>query len=524
MSNLDVIFLNPNIAKECYQDLSLNVSAKEPPTWSLLLAESCRSRGYNVAILDCDAENLNDQQAIDRVSDINPKLVCFVNYGANPNASTQSMEGTFKLANKLKQQHPNIYTLSIGSHTSALPLEVLKEPGIDLVSINEGVYTLHDLLEYLSSTNPSGLDANKIRGLGWKYPVEKILCDDRPLAMLTRKTVEYKLNIAQIVPQSRMDIDLPGMAWDLIDLSKYRCHVWHNNYNPTTRSPFAAMYTSLGCPKKCMHCMINIVNRTNIDSNTNASHSNTIRYWSTSWVMNNLDILANKGVTNIRISDELFFLNKSHYEPILDSLIDRRDYKINSWTYSRYDSVKEKHLDKFKQAGINWLGIGVESGNQKIRQEIDKGKYKDVDIRDIFAKIKNAGINIGANYIYGFPNEKLENLQETFDLSVELGAELNNYYAAVALPGSPLYFEAIKQKWELPATLDGFGFLAYNHLPMRTHYLTAAEVLKFRDESWHKYFESPKYLNMIESKFGKIAREHIEKISKIKLKRKILGD
>lgn len=509
---LDCLFVNPNSSVENYQSLAEEVSAIEPPTWSLLLAESCRVKGYKVAILDCDAQRLSDEKAIQNIYDLAPKLVCFVTYGQNPNSGTTNMVGTIRLANKLKQICPEFRTLSIGSHTSALPSEV--KENFCFVSINEGVYTLHDLLELLTSKKYyTDNDLEKVRGLVWTGGADG----------WGRGFKTMMSNNAQIVPQSRMDIDLPGMAWDLVDLKKYRCHVWHNNYDPNTRSPFAAIYTSLGCVKKCSFCMINIVNRTSTDPNTDASHSPIMRYFSPEWINKQLKTLTDLGVKNIRFSDELFFLNRRHYEPVLD-LINQNGYNINWWSYTRIDTVKEKYLEQFKKAGCNWLGIGIEAANQTIRQEIDKGKFEEVDIREVRARLKNTGINIGANYIFGFPNEKLENLQETFDLSTELRGELNNYYAAVALPGSPLYYEAKKNNWDLPQTLDGYGFYSYNHLPLRTHHLTAAEVLKFRDEAWHKYFESESYLNMIESKFGLVAANNIREISKIKLKRKILGD
>ncbi len=59
---------------------------------------------------------------------------------------------------------------------------------------------------------------------------------------------------------------------------------------------------------------------------------------------------------------------------------------------------------------------------------------------------------------------------------------------------------------------------------MRTKHLSAAEVLKFRDEAWKTYFENPSYLSLIEKKFGAIERNNIEQMSEIRLKRKVLGD
>ena len=64
MPSIDVLFITPNNKKKIYQGLSDDYSAIEPPTWSLLLAQSCRSIGYNVSILDTTAENLNNSESL----------------------------------------------------------------------------------------------------------------------------------------------------------------------------------------------------------------------------------------------------------------------------------------------------------------------------------------------------------------------------------------------------------------------------------------------------------------------------
>jgi hypothetical protein len=57
---LDVLFIEPDCAGVAYQDLSKVCSAIETPTWSLLLAQSCRAKGYGVGILDQTAQRLSD--------------------------------------------------------------------------------------------------------------------------------------------------------------------------------------------------------------------------------------------------------------------------------------------------------------------------------------------------------------------------------------------------------------------------------------------------------------------------------
>ena len=72
---IDVSFLVASSSKKSYQKLSESYSAIEPPTWALLLAQSCRSIGYKVNILDANAENLTNFEVLDRIIQINPRFL-----------------------------------------------------------------------------------------------------------------------------------------------------------------------------------------------------------------------------------------------------------------------------------------------------------------------------------------------------------------------------------------------------------------------------------------------------------------
>ena len=69
------------------------------------------------------------------------------------------------------------------------------------------------------------------------------------------------------------------------------------------------------------------------------------------------------------------------------------------WAYARVDSVREDQLELFKKAGINWLCLGIEAGNQEVRKEIEKGRFQKVNIRAVVKSINDHGINILGNYI-----------------------------------------------------------------------------------------------------------------------------
>ena len=270
----------------------------------------------------------------------------------------------------------------------------------------------------------------------------------------------------------------------------------------------------------CNFCLINIVNRTSTND-VSSSDSNGMRFWSTNLILNEFDKLAKLGVQTIRISDEMFYLNKKYYEPLLKGLVER-NYDLKLWSYARVDSVNEKYLELFNKAGMKWLALGIESANRKIRKEVIKGNYQDVDISDVVKEIRNHDINVIANYIVGLPEEDEKTMQETLDLALQLNTETINIYPCMALPGSPLYSQAIKESWELPKNYEGYSFLSYDTYPLRTKYLTAAEVLQFRDSAWQKYFTNPNYLNLVKTKFGEQAYNNVVEMSKIKLKRKLL--
>ena len=507
---LDVTFIVPNNSNVTYQQLSNKYSAIETPTWALLLAESCRKNGFKVSILDTLAEQLNDKEALIRVEKNKSKLICFVVYGQNVNAGTTNMSGATRLANYLKKNNCNSPISFIGSHVQALPKETLKkEKSIDFVFLNEGVYALWNIL----SLNKINLDTiNNINGIAYRKK-DKIVFN----------------NPEKIVPNERMDIDLPGYAWDLLPfknkpLDLYRSPMWHAEYKEENRTPYAAIQTSLGCQFKCSFCMINLINKDNSDELGVASNHSVMRHWSPGFIIKEFDKLINYGVTTIRIVDEMFLLNPKYYLPLCNLLAERnQNDTLKMWAYSRIDTVRREDILKIvRRAGIKWLCLGIESGDKKVRLEVAKGKFEDVDVIKVINQVHDAGIEVMANYIYGLPGDTNETIEKTFQLSLKLNTLGWNTYAAMALPGSELYKNAVKNKIKLPDNYDGYSFHSYSTQPLPTEKLTAAEVLNLRDKKFIEYHSNLNFLNKIEKKFGANAKNNIIEMTKIKLKRKII--
>ena len=511
-NKLDVLFVSPGSAKHVYQCLADKYSGIGTPTWALLLSQSCRSQGYNVAILDVLAERLDHQQAIDKIKNLNPKLICFVVYGENCNSGTTQMSGTVLLAENIKKAGINIPIAAAGSHVQALPYEVLEnEHSIDFIFTNEAVYSLWNILkEDLSDITK----LEHIKGIGFRKEGKPLLTE-----------------LEKIVPQNRMDEDLPGYAWDLLPYNKkpfdlYRSPLWHGEYDHEKRSPYAALYTSLGCTFTCEFCMINMINRDDKDDIGVASNYNTMRYWSPEFIIKEFDKVIDMGVKTIRISDEMFLLSPKYYKPLCKMLAERnKNDDLRMWAYSRIDTVRRPEiLGLVRKAGIKWLCLGIESGDKNVRLEVSKGKFEDVDIRNVVKQVHEADIEIMANYLFGLPSDNIETMQKTYDLGEELCTVAWNAYAVMPLPGSKLYKDAVEARYDLPEDYAGYSFHAYTTKPMPTKYCTPEEVLKFRDEAFDKYHSYPPFLERIKNRYGQVAVDNILEQNKLKLKRKILGD
>ena len=293
-------------------------------------------------------------------------------------------------------------------------------------------------------------------------------------------------------------------------MDKYRAHNWHCFEHIDQRSPYVSMHTSLGCPYKCTFCCINA-----------PFGKSSYRMWSPESVIKEIDLLVNRyGVKNIKFVDEMFVLNRAHVIGICDHIIER-GYDLNIGAYARVDTIKDEFLDKLNRAGFRWLALGIESGSKHVRDGVEKGRFGSTEILQVVRKIQDAGINVIGNYIFGLPDDTFQSMQETLDLAIEANCEFANFYCAMAYPGSKLYTLAEANGWDLPPSWIGYSQHSYETLPLRTESLTSAEVLKFRDDAFHRYFTNPRYLDLVKRKFGDTVLAHVADMTRIRLKRQL---
>ena len=494
---LDLVVVNPAARTQNYQALGETLAAVEPPVWAGMIATFIRRRDFSVEVIDSEAEGLTVEQTAARITTLAPVLVAVVVYGHQPSASTQNMIAAGAVCTAVKQATPETKVVLVGGHVAALPQRTLEEEDADFVSGGEGPYTVLELLQVLTSSRPD--EYQKVRGLWYRDG------DD----------------IATTLPAPLLrglDQEMPGVAWDLLPMSRYRAHNWHC-FGHLERQPYAAIYTTLGCPYHCSFCCIHGPFKSGEKELGYREAVNSYRFWSPDAVIAQIDTLVNDyGIRNIKIADEMFVLNRKHIEGICERII-QRGYDLNIWAYARVDTVKDGMVDTLRRAGVTWLAFGIEAGSERVRATVDK-RFEQDDIFRVVAEVRDAGINVIGNYIFGLPEDDHESMQATLDLALELNCEFANFYSTMAYPGSQLYAVAMEEGWALPEQWTGYSQHSVDTLPLPTRHVSAGEVLSFRDHAFHGHFSSPRYLDMITRKFGAKTTQHIREMAGHKLVRK----
>jgi radical SAM superfamily enzyme YgiQ (UPF0313 family) len=500
----DLVLINPGSRARIYQSLGTRLTAVENPVWAGLIATFARLHGFSVEIVDAEADELTAAQAADRVKTLAPALAAIVVYGHQPSASTQNMTGASALATAIKNASPDMPLLMLGGHVASLPERTLAEEACDFVSRDEGLHTVVDLLTaFKAGAEP---DLSRVRGLVYRDP-------STPSGAGHGRVIRNEA--ASLVRD--LDLEMPGVAWDLLPMTRYRAHNWHC-FGDLEREPYAAIYTTLGCPYRCSFCCIQAPFKAGEQMLGLRTESNSYRFWSPARVIEEIDLLVTRyGVRNIKFADEMFVLNQRHVVGICDLIIER-GYDLNIWAYARVDTVKDNMLDRLKRAGFNWLALGIEAADDRVLTDVDK-RYEVGEVYDTVRRIRSAGINTIGNYIFGLPEDTLETMQGTLDLALDLNCEFANFYSAMAYPGSPLYEEAIRQGWRLPAAWSGYSQHAVDTLPLPTRHIPAGDVLAFRDRAFDIYFRHEPYLRLVQEKFGEATVAHIRDMTSHTLER-----
>lgn len=354
-----------------------------PPLGLAYIAGALEAEGIDVQVLDLLVAQYSAQTLKKRLRDYQPHFVAAT-------CSTLNYHIASRILRVCKSSDPNLTTLIGGPHVSFAAREVIEEaPWIDVVVRGEGERTLVDLLDALATEK----DLAHVPGIAYRNNGDSVLTSPRPLIK---------------------ELDrLPLPARHLLPLSKYRA----------LKAP-CTVITSRGCPFGCIFC------------SAPKMFGRGVRFRDPKAVVDEIEMINREfGFRQINVVDDTFTVKEQHVQSICEGLMDR-GLNIQWSVYSRVDTVTPRLLHLMKVAGCSCVCFGLESGSQKILDNIKKG-ITIAQSRQAVRIAKEAGMEVMVSFLLGLPGENGRTAQQSVRLAEELRKEYGVYYGFHILAPMP---------------------------------------------------------------------------------------
>lgn len=354
-------------------------------------------------------------------------------------ATTLQIRGAVQLAKALKQRYGDEVVVGLGGpHISADPDFINHFPYFDFGLIGEGEVTFPKLVGQL-------LKGEKVKGL-------------------------HKAEFPSILN------DLPFPARHLLDKRDYF----------DFESPLATIITSRGCPFRCLFC-------------SRAAISDRVRFLSPRKAVDEIELIKDEYNGTFAFVDDTFTLKRPHTLELCSEIANRKlDIRWSCNTKARF--LDEELLRSMKRAGCQTILIGVESGSERVRNQIVHKDVSNEEIIHVVKLCKKIGIEIGCYLMVGFPTETKEELKQTEEFAINTDVDVMSIHSTTIYPGSDLMdyvlkeegVDLIREAWYRYAR----GEAVLEELPLVyvPRGLTLDELKEVRKRAYMRFYFRPKFV------------------------------
>lgn len=323
-----------------------------------------------------------------RIADFNPDIIGF-------SALASTFSTICKLAEAIKKIYPNIFCFCGGIHTTLCPEDISKSKYLDGICLGEGEESFLEMVNALSKKNKEYLSTPGF----WIRNKNKIIKNKKRIGLIDINTLplpdrEIFANEGLLYfPFSEgKDVYIPGQE-------KIRQ---------------LEFIFSRGCPFRCTYC----------------SNHALSDFYGPKYVRLKNPIKAIKEIESVikqyradclMFHDDLFTLNKTWLISFLKHY--RKKINLPFKCNIRIGTCDKEILLNLKKSKCMEIKIGLESGNEKIRETVLKRKMTNEQIKKTFSMAKKIGLKTFAYIMIGFPGET----PYTFKDTIELVADINPY-------------------------------------------------------------------------------------------------
>jgi hypothetical protein len=206
----------------------------------------------------------------------------------------------------------------------------------------------------------------------------------------------------------------------------------------------------MGCPYPCTFCHEPVIR--NMYRQT--TKSEYLRRKSVPRVVAEIKYIADRyPLKHVHFSDDLFFIRNSYKWLEEFAALYPHEVGLPFNCNIRYDSVNQHAADLLEKAGCYGAAVGLESGNQEIREAVIKKRSKNEHIVEGARLLREKGIKVLTTNMIGLPGETLGNALETVQLNMELKSDYVRANTFLLFPGLPLV-EYSRQKGYIDPDFD----------------------------------------------------------------------
>ena len=367
------------------------------------------------------------------------------------------------LAQMIKKHSPNVKIMTGGIHATTYPNEILSNlPEFDYIAIGEGERQLIEIANRLEKSDVGNLE--DIAGFAFRDEKGKIKINTK------QELVDYE--------------KLPMPAWDQLDFSEYEKDL-SNYYNPKKHKlkNIVSVFSERGCPFTCSFCDLYMI------------QGRKLRRLHPSNFIDKLEFLVNeKDQRYFTIQDDNFIVDNRHVINICNEIV-RRGLDIQFDIAGGYvNSYNDDVIVALAEAGMVSTILNIEHGNEHMRNKIINKPITHDKIFVVVESMRKHKVQLGTNWIMGFPEETNETLQDTYSMIEQIKPDRASVGVLTPYPSTPIFEQCFRDDLFVDKTIkrDQFwnnSFRPHQEKPIIKPYnMTIEELLV-----WRKKFLDIKY-------------------------------
>lgn len=360
---MEVLFVVPSLSPYLLQECR----------GSLGLARILESNGISVELLrywQVDSQFDDFNKLVDNIArhieKLEPRIVSFY-------CRCDVYHIVLSVSKKVKARQPNLTIIFGGPQAEVSARNTLRHfPYVDFICCGEGETTIFPLVKSILAGNPD----TTVDGLTFVSKDGIIVQNRLPKLIKDNYTIDY--NYYKFIPQS----------------------VIQNSSNTTIE-------VGRGCPFNCSFC----------SSKT---------FWKRRFRLRDIDdILAEVrfvyetyGIKYIRFEHDIFTADNNRLRKFCKKLIES-GMTIFWRCSSRADTIDTETVSLMKRAGLKGIYFGIETGSERMQNIIHKGLNIE-KTKEILKSCADAGVEVTASFMYGFPQETEKDIHDTLNMMCDL--------------------------------------------------------------------------------------------------------